>query len=591
MKRWSFPLLCLALGLLLAFPAKAASGFTDVADGHWSADAVAFCRERALMQGTGGGLFSPDQAVTRAAAITTLWRLDGAAETSASGVFRDVQNGAWYETAVSWAAARGIANGYGGRFGVGDAVTREQLAAFLWRHAGSPAASGDVSYADSGEVSPYAADAVRWVSDAGIMSGVGNRRFAPAGTATRAQLAVVLMNYVRYTEGGGVMPKDARGLSAFDAELIAFLEREGYLRENYMVSPTSFRAALALALSGADSETKAELIHAMGFETMDEVNGWYDSVRACIDGFAEDLEAARQAFELEKQYLPDGAKAPDRAFSIANSVWHNADGVGTMEPAYIQYVNEHYGASAADVPAAKLTDAVNDWCARETHGLIPRIADDLSDVDSVLVNALYLRTSWLHAFSKWATAADDFVTIDGARVQKEFMNRQDSFLYYEDADSKLVSLPMEGGVSAVFVLGNAGSLREKLSRASYEEVVVKLPKFELETSLERRELVNFLQERGARRAFSPVPGEADFSVMCRDADWFISDVIQKSKLKVDEDGIEAAAVTAIMVKATSAIIVDPPKPKEFIADRPFSFYLIAGSGDARELLFCGQLVR
>lgn len=584
-------LLCLAAGILFIFPAYAADGFTDVADGSWFSEAAVFCSERGLMQGTGSGLFSPDAAVTRATAVTTLWRLAGAPAAPSSSAFRDVQAGAWYEAAVSWAASEGVATGYAGRFGGADTLTREQLATFLWRYAGSPAASDSASCADSADVSPYAADAVRWASAAGIMSGVGGRRFDPKGAATRAQLAVILMNYIHRLEGGPVMTTDMRGITAFDAALIDFLEQQGFLEENYMVSPTSFRAALALAVAGADTETKDQLIHAMGFERMDEVNAWYDSVRSYIDDFALDLETAKERFEQEKAYMPDSAEAPDRAFRIANSVWHNADQAGTMAPAYIEYVRAHYGASAADVPASELTDAVNGWVRDETNGLIPSIADDLSDVDAVLVNALYLRTNWSKAFANWATASDAFTTIDGERTQKDFMQQQETYLYYEDEDSKLVSIPMEGGVTAVFVLGNAGSLEDKLARGTYEEVVVKLPKFEIETSLEQRELVSFLESRGAYLPFSPVPGDADFSVMSRDAAWYISDIIQKSRIKVDEDGIEAAAVTAIMMKLTSALIVDPPQPKEFIADRPFSFYILAGSGEARELLFFGQLVR
>ncbi len=122
-------------------------------------------------------------------------------------------------------------------------------------------------------------------------------------------------------------------------------------------------------------------------------------------------------------------------------------------------------------------------------------------------------------------------------------------------------------------------------------MIVTLPKFEIESSFDQGELVRFLLSRGAERPFSPVSGEADFSVMSRDADWHISDIIQKSRIRLDEDGIEAAAVTAIMMKMTSAVETDPPELKKFTADRPFTFYLFTGTGDARELLFYGQVVR
>lgn len=584
-------LLCLVLTVLLAIPAYASSGYADVADNDWFSDAVVFCRERGIMDGIGDSRFSPNNIVDRAMAATTLWRLDGSPAEEAKDVFRDVQQGTWYEEAVSWAASKGIVTGYSGLFGVSDPLTREQLATMLWRYTGCPSSSDEADFDDFADVSPYAVDAVRWVSSAGIMGSVGNQRFAPKVSATRAQLALVLMRYVTYTKGAGHMSAGSRGFTAFDAALLDFLDDQGYSKQNYMVSPTSFRAALTLAVAGADNETKTQLIHAMGFKSMDDVNEWYETVRTYIDGFAKDLDEAKARFEREKQYMPGDAKAPDRAFSIANSVWHNADRDGTMDSEYIRYVEEHYDAEAADVAAAKLTDCVNDWVKDQTNGLIPSIVDDLSNTDSVLVNALYLRTSWVNEFSEWATAADDFTTIDGERVQKDFMNQKDTFLFYEDADSKLIAMPMEGGISAVFVLGSADSLQEKLERGTYEDVIVKLPKFEVETSLDKRELVNFLISQGAEFPFSSVPGVPDFSIMSKDAEWYISDIIQKSKIKVDEDGIEAAAVTAVMMAATSALIEDPPTPKEFIADRPFSFYLFTGTGDARELLFYGQLVR
>ena len=94
-----------------------------------------------------------------------------------------------------------------------------------------------------------------------------------------------------------------------------------------------------------------------------------------------------------------------------------------------------------------------------------------------------------------------------------------------------------------------------------------------------------MQKRGAGLAFTD---NADFSVMCPDAFWMITDIIQKTKIKIDEDGIEAAAATAIMMCESALMVED--KPKEFIADKPFKFYICGGENNA-EMLFCGQVVK
>ena len=145
---------------------------------------------------------------------------------------------------------------------------------------------------------------------------------------------------------------------------------------------------------------------------------------------------------------------------------------------------------------------------------------------------------------------------------------------------------MKGNISAVFVLGDTSDLHKKLNTTEWEEVIVTLPKFEIATSLDSGELVDYIKTVSSGIAFTD---DADFSIMCPDIPWLISDIIQKSKIKVDEDGLEAAAVTA-MTMATNAAMPEPAKPKEFTADHPFSFYVFSNSGEKRELLFFGQYV-
>ena len=197
-RRLTAAVLSAAAALGLAAPAHAAD-FSDVAPGAWYAQAVDYCQTQGLMSGTGEGRFSPGAAMDRAMLAAVLHRVAGSPQASEAAGFTDVNPGSWYEQAVNWAAEAGITSGYGGgRFGPGGPVTREQLALFLWRLAGSPGPEGSAqSWADQGGISPYALQAVDWARSSGILSGVGGGRFDPQAHTTRAQAAVVLMNYNR----------------------------------------------------------------------------------------------------------------------------------------------------------------------------------------------------------------------------------------------------------------------------------------------------------------------------------------------------------------------------------------------------------
>ncbi|MDE7220652.1 MAG: S-layer homology domain-containing protein [Oscillospiraceae bacterium] len=175
--------------------------FADVPAGSWAADAVAFASAHELLDGTGEETFSPDQAMSRGMLATVLYRLDGSPEMDAAGTFSDVGSDAWYADGVAWAVESGIADGYGdGQFGPDDSITREQFVVMLWRYAGSPeTGSQDLDFADADQVSGYAQAALGWAVEKGILSGVGDGMLDPAGTATRAQAAQLLKNFMENT--------------------------------------------------------------------------------------------------------------------------------------------------------------------------------------------------------------------------------------------------------------------------------------------------------------------------------------------------------------------------------------------------------
>ena len=193
--------LILCLGLpVTAFAAETDTGFSDVDAGDWYAEAAVYCRDNGLMNGTTATTFSPNATMTRAQLCAVLYRMAGSPEMTGRDAFTDTPDGAWYEDAILWAVRNHIMSGYtASTFGPHDPITREQLVAILWRYAGSPAAeAGFLSrFADAASVSGYAADAMRWAVSTGLIGGMGDGTLAPRGNATRAQVATILMRFVK----------------------------------------------------------------------------------------------------------------------------------------------------------------------------------------------------------------------------------------------------------------------------------------------------------------------------------------------------------------------------------------------------------
>ena len=172
------------------------SGFQDVGQNDWFASAVRYVTGKSLMNGESTTAFAPNENMSRAMLATVLYRMSG--ETAdADSSFRDVSSSAYYAAAVSWASSEGIVNGTGAdAFSPNASITREQLAAMLYRYAGEPSVSADLSaYTDTVDISPYASKAVEWCVAKGILSGESATRLAPQDTATRAECAAMLQRF------------------------------------------------------------------------------------------------------------------------------------------------------------------------------------------------------------------------------------------------------------------------------------------------------------------------------------------------------------------------------------------------------------
>lgn len=212
-------ILCLVLVLCLTagfFPISASAAgslpFTDVAAGAWYRDSVQYVYENGIMSGTSADKFSPNVTTTRGMIVTILHRIAGS-PSAVGESFSDVAPGKYYAPGVAWASSEGIVTGYGkGIFRPDSAITREQLATILYRYADyaglDTSAEGSLgSFTDSGKVSSYAREPMSWAVGAGLISGVGEGRLDPGGSATRAQVAAIFTRFMALskpdTESGG----------------------------------------------------------------------------------------------------------------------------------------------------------------------------------------------------------------------------------------------------------------------------------------------------------------------------------------------------------------------------------------------------
>ncbi|MBO5077188.1 MAG: hypothetical protein J5584_06305 [Clostridia bacterium] len=373
---------------------------------------------------------------------------------------------------------------------------------------------------------------------------------------------------------------------SFDAEMMRYVELTQ--TGNYMISPLSFKYALGMLIAGAEGTTRQELLTALGLENETELENCIKSFNAFAEGFnakiAKDTERYNSLPENERDYY---MTKPSGALRLANSVWKRTD----IEPFRDEFKLklEMYDAELYDFDRNTVVRKVNEWANDKTEGLIPQLLPDnydTADLAVVLMNALYFKNSWDEEFDNAGTLP--FYAADGNTTNKDFIMSTLSCRYYKDGDTELVEISMENNVTALFVIGSTENLESKLENAKYRRVKVYLPKFEIETSLSSGELCDFLKALGVTTAFTDT---ADFSGMLANHPVAVSDIVQKTKIKLDETGIEAAAVTAIMMPDSAAY--DPEQPVEFRADKPFHFFIRTGAsdwtGDSGVVMFAGRV--
>lgn len=365
------------------------------------------------------------------------------------------------------------------------------------------------------------------------------------------------------------------GHTAFALELYSRLDREG----NLFLSPYSLSSALAMTYAGARGQTAAEMEEALVFRL--------------------GQEGTHSAFSALQARLRQVQEAGAVRLSVANSLWPQKG--EPFRPDYLALLNEYYGTGITPLDfmgnPEEARQAINRWVEEQTQDkireLIGRgVLGPLTRM--VLVNAIYFKGSWAHAFIPDHTRDADFFTGPGRKVTVALMTQTRPFPYGEFEDYRVVQLPYAGNDLSMLVVlpkrkGGLGAIEAGLSperlagwRAglSRREVRVFLPKFKLTWGT--ADLTRPLQAMGMGKAFSAT--DADFSGMDgRAHELFVGAVLHKAFVEVNEEGTEAAAATAVGFRTLGA----RKPPSEFRADHPFLFWIQENRTGA--ILFLGRV--
>ena len=339
--------------------------------------------------------------------------------------------------------------------------------------------------------------------------------------------------------------------------------------DNLCVSPASASWALSMAAGGARSATATQLYKALGFDTPE-----------------------RETVNLYQQkYIARLASLNDKktTVAIANSMWVNKQ--FKLEKQFVKENENFYNAAVKNCTFnADAVKAINSWCSENTAGRIDEIVKEINPMAQMyLINALYYNSRWKDVFSKKRTTEQTFTKENGEKIKVQMMHDTSRARYFENDKVQMAEKPFDKGeFSMYFILPREGvamdDVAAELSTSFYTwcdsftrcDVNLSLPRFSADygTSLK-----DALQALGVEKAFT---SEADFSGIS-DEDVRIGDVLQKTFIKVDEEGAEAAAVTSVMLEATAA---GPPVIKNMKLDRPF-FYAICETATGG-ILFMGK---
>lgn len=341
-------------------------------------------------------------------------------------------------------------------------------------------------------------------------------------------------------------------------------------KANVFISPLSASMALGMTANGANGATYDEMQSALHLEgaTREDVGGGYKSLIALLEG----LDAGT-------------------TFSIANSIWYERN--FPFHASFLDESKQYFNARVEGLdfrsPAALTT--INSWVSGETNNKIPTILEEIEDNERMfLVNAIYFKGVWQKQFDKSKTVDAPFHAADGTTSTVRMMARDKGVKHAATSEYSAVDLPYGNSAFTMTVVlphGDIDAFAESFDQAKWNALVtsltdsdmsVYLPRFRMEW---KRQLNEDLQELGMKLAFTPY--RADFTRMSPlGLDLFITKVLQKTFVEVDEEGTEAAAATVVGIGVTSA-------PPSFRADRPF--VVVIRERFSGTILFIGKIAK
>jgi serpin B len=378
-------------------------------------------------------------------------------------------------------------------------------------------------------------------------------------------------------------PELVGGNTAFGIELFSVLageEPDG----NLFVSPYSISTALAMTWAGAEGRTAEQMAEVLHF----------DLPEGTVHQLFESIQSKLQT-DYRRQYMQ--GEGDPLTLEVANALW--AQESFPLLQDYVSLVRQSYDAEARNLDFVNNPEGarqtINAWVEDKTRDrirdLLPRGSID-SMTRLVITNAVYFKGSWNDPFEEAATSDGEFTLADGSTVEVPMMHQTEEYPYAETHGCRAVELPYADNQSSMIVLlpdGDIGDFEQSLTGEKLSDILTGLRSAEIQLSMPSFEftssfsLSDVLKTMGMSRAFDP--SMADFSGMTGSRDLYISAVIHKAFVKVDEEGTEAAAATAVVMALTSA--QPEPEPIVLDLDRPFLFLIrdrITGS-----VLFMGRV--
>lgn len=366
-----------------------------------------------------------------------------------------------------------------------------------------------------------------------------------------------------------------KGLNEFSFDI--FKQMNENSQNNEFISPLSISAALAMTYAGAEGVTAEQMREALNYGS--------------------------QRYEFHYLYgkMLDSLTKSDGDFeiNIANAVWVQKS--FPLLSDYIKTVRNEYKSESREMDFVKAPEksrnTINDWVEEKTNerikNLIPKGVID-AETRMILTNAVYFNAEWMNYFNEKLTRKEPFYSYGGKEDLCEMMYQRNHYAYSKTVDYEILEIPYKGDKYSMMILlpRTKLGLKDQIAKMNmdildkhdqikeWEDIMVYMPKFKLETDYELKPALSAL---GMKEAFTD---NADFSGMTGNNDLKISSVIHKAFIEVDERKTEAAAATAVVMKMTAMAPV-PTSPIEFRADHPFMFLI--RHNESSVILFMGQV--